>query len=163
MISDSDGRMTGRQARVVKLSTAVLALLLALLILGVGELYVLRAAGRHDVRTLACYTVRYSPDSDPTAREIRQAYHCPPARAVPAVPAVRPSHSPGQVSASRSAQRVRLPAAAAPSAGPAAPRPPRSAPVATVQPPASPSPSASSTGLLGGLLCDLHRLPVCLR
>lgn len=171
MMSDSNGALTRKQVRVVKLSTAVAALVAVALILAVGQLFILRAASRAQVSKLACYVVRYSPDTDPTAKAIRDAYGCPPARALPTVPAV---HRPVEPSP-------------APVTGPAAIRPGTAANIRPSVPPrvsaaplvsdgpivqpagpsasreSSPEPSASPSGLLGGLLCDLHRLPVCLR
>lgn len=165
-----------RQARVVKLGSAVLALVLVVVIVAVGELFILRAASRADARRLACYVVRYSPDTDQTAKEIRAAYGCPPARALPPrSPAVR--RSPGAVPSVTDA------GSAAPSPishhapsgmpGPAVgSRVGRSAP-AVSGPPSRPSasetststaaPVASPSGILGGLLCDPAGLPVCLK
>lgn len=167
MMSESDAPpLAPKQYRVVKVSTAMLSLVSVVLIVAVGELFLLRAASRHDVTTLACYVVRYSPDSDPTAKEIRHAYHCPPARSAPGVsvklppprrsavasvsaPVAAVGSPVGQAVTSSVPRRSSRPAAVS------------LAPSSSARPGASPT--ASRSGLLGGLLCNLQALPICRR
>lgn len=167
-MSESDStRLTPRQARVVKLSTAVIACVLVVLIVAVGELFILRASSHAQVRQLACYMVRYAPDTDQTAKDIRGAYDCPPARALPSAR----TRSTGPASAPTAPSAARTPATPGPaldpaSVGPAAgvSTPQRSAPAKVARPVPSPSASTSTPpGILGGLLCDPAGLGMCVR
>lgn len=162
--------LSPRQTRVIKLSTAIVALVIVALILAVGELFILRAESRAQVRRLACYAVQYSPDTDQTAKEIRAAYGCPPAKAIPRR-AARPATPPdtaakgGQGSASAAPDAGPVPAAQqgatdSPSASGQSLVPSPPTPLAPLQP--TPSVS-SSAGLLGGLLCEPAALPICLK
>lgn len=166
--------LTPRQARVVKLSTAIIAAVLLVLIVAVGELFLLRATGRAQVRQLACYMVRYAPDSDQTAKDIRGAYGCPPPRTLPTL---KPGPQRSSAGASASSPGMSPPLPSASPAGnrspvvapdPTAGKPrqvPSAAPVPSA-PSASASPSSSTSapaGILGGLLCDPAGLRVCVR
>lgn len=161
-----DGSIPTHQYRVIKLSTFVVALVLVVLIVAIGELYILRATGRTQVRQLACYVVRYSPDKDVTAKEIRAAYRCPPVRALPSL--VEHPSAPRSTTALSS-----RPGGSSPM-NPGAPS--ASSPIVTAPPAAStraqpttppatspPTPPPSPSGILGGLLCDPAALPICLK
>lgn len=170
MTQQSSG-LPPKRLRMVRLSVAVVTGVVLLLIFAVGELFLLRASSRAQVRQLACYTVRYSPDTDQTAKEIRANYRCPPARALPTHPAAKRSVPPSRMPAGDPSTAPVGTAAvvghAAPPSVPTATPSASGAPVRPMGPSAEPSvaPSASPSpsGLLGGLLCDPRFLPVCLR
>lgn len=169
--SDRATVLPSRQVRVVKMGSAVFALVLVVVIVAVGELFILRAASRADARRLACYVVRYSSDTDQTAKEIRAAYRCPPPRALPSrAPAVRRSSAavpsttaaPSPISQHGPAGRSNPAAPGARSSRPTLAGRQRSAPGSPARS-GAPSPVASPSGILGGLLCDPAGLTVCLK